>query len=58
MDQNIRGTSSNPFFQTNIKTSEKFNCQAMKDYEKKKEEEHQRLLNEINRRTAIDDLLY
>lgn len=58
MSQNIIGTRYGSLFQTNAKTSEKYNCQAKKDYNKKKRLEHQKLLTEINRRTAIDDILY
>lgn len=50
MSKIIIGKSPDRGLRTNVPTSEKFNCQALKDRQKKKEEEQRLLKQEIERR--------
>ena len=47
-----RGSS---LFRTNLKTSEKFQSYADRQFEKKREKERKDLLNEIDRRNSEND---
>lgn len=45
----------NSLFRTNLNTSNKFKSYAETEYEKRKKKEHQKILEEINRRNCEND---
>lgn len=49
-DKYIQGKSENSLFVTGAENSEKFDCDAMKFFRKKKKDEHDNLKLEIERR--------
>lgn len=49
-DKYIQGINSNSLFATTFERSEKFDCDALKEFRKKKKQEHDNLKSEIERR--------
>lgn len=58
MATNIIGKRTGTIFQTGYSSSERFNCQALKDQKAKKEKQYKSLVEEIERRNIIDEQIH